>query len=160
MKGIAMDEDEHAIFDAARDIPDNDDDGYVTENEININDVIDGTTQIDLSHAGGEFQHIIEEEILKKTSYVYSFFINLLIHLPDRHHRVDPRTRRNCIDPRNEGFKRQMVGIMDAYITWQDDKGLDGLPSPVPLDLHQGTLPIRVVDVFCKFYFVVLIMLS
>ena len=55
-----------------------------------------------------------------------------------------------------------MVGIVDAYITWQDDigeKGLDGLPSPVPLDLHQGTLPIRVVDVFCKFYFVVLIML-
>ena len=90
MNGIAIDEDEHAIFNAARDIPNNDNDGYVTENEININDVINGTTQIDLSHAGGQFQHIIEEEILKKTSYMYSFFINLLIHLPDRHRRVDP----------------------------------------------------------------------
>lgn len=80
MKGIAMDEDERAAFDAARDIPEeeNHDDGYVTENEININDVLDGTAQIDLSHAGGEFQDIIAEELHKKTSYVYSLLINYL----------------------------------------------------------------------------------
>ena len=42
---------------------------------------------------------------------------------------------------------------MDAYITWQDDiggDGLDGVPSSVPLDLRQGVFPIQVVDVFSK----------
>ena len=149
-----MDEDERAAFDAARDIPEDDNDGYITENEMNIEDVLDGTTPIDLSHAGGEFQHIIEEELDKKNSYVYSLINNLLIHLPDRRRRVDPRTRRNRVDLRNEGFKRQMVGIVDAYITWQDDigeNGLDGVPSSVPLDLRQGTFPIQAVDVFCEF---------
>jgi hypothetical protein len=63
-----MDEDERTAFEAARDRPEDDDDGYVTENEININDVLDGTTRIDLSHAGGEFQDIIDEELHKKTS--------------------------------------------------------------------------------------------
>ena len=50
-----------------------------------------------------------------------------------------------------------MIGIVDAYISWQDDigeKGLDGVPSPVPLELRQGFLRIQVVDVFCKYYFV------
>jgi hypothetical protein len=72
MKGIAMDEDERIAYDAARDIPEDNNDGYITENEMNINDVLNGTTRIDFSHAGGEFQHIIEEELQKKTSYVYS----------------------------------------------------------------------------------------
>jgi hypothetical protein len=74
-KGIAMDEDERAAFEAARDMPEDDNDGYVTENEINFNDVLDGTTLIDLSHAGGEFQDIIDEELFKKTSYVYFLLI-------------------------------------------------------------------------------------
>jgi hypothetical protein len=55
-----------------------------------------------------------------------------------------------------------MVGIVDAYITWQHDireNGLDGVPMPVPLDLRQGILRIQVVDVFCKFPFVLLLVL-
>jgi hypothetical protein len=67
-----MDEDQRAIYDAARDIPEVPNDGYVTDNEMDINDVLDGTTRIDLSHAGGEFQHILEEELRQKTSYVCS----------------------------------------------------------------------------------------
>lgn len=70
MKGLGMDVDERAAYDAARDIAENEDDGYVTDNEMDINDVLDGTTRMDFSHAGGEFQHIIEEELLQKTSYV------------------------------------------------------------------------------------------
>jgi len=45
---------------------------YVTENKININDVLDGVTQLDFSHAGGEFQHIMEEELHKQTWYIFS----------------------------------------------------------------------------------------
>jgi hypothetical protein len=74
-KVIAMDEEERAIYYAARDIPEDENDGYVTDNEMNINDVLDGTTRMDFSHAGGEFHHIIEEELHQKTSYVYSYLM-------------------------------------------------------------------------------------
>jgi hypothetical protein len=56
-----------------------------------------------------------------------------------------------------------MVGIVDAYITWQDDigeDGLDGVPSSVPPDLHQGILPIQVVDVFSKVFPILLLVLA
>ena len=58
-----MSEDQRAIYDAARDIPENEDDGYVTDHEMDINDVLDGRTRLDFSHAGGEFQHIMEEKL-------------------------------------------------------------------------------------------------
>ena len=72
MKGIAMDEDEHANYNGAWDIFEDKDDGYVTKNEIDINDVLDGVTQLDFSHAGREFQHIMEEELHKQTQYIFS----------------------------------------------------------------------------------------
>jgi hypothetical protein len=81
MKGIAMDEDERATYDAARDIPEDVNDGYVTENEMDINDVLDGKTRMDFSHAGGEFQHILEEELLQKASYVYSLLLMIFLFI-------------------------------------------------------------------------------
>ena len=65
---IGMDEDEHAAYNAARDIPEDENDGFVTEDEMDFNDVLDGTTRMDFSHAGGEFQHILEEELKQKAS--------------------------------------------------------------------------------------------
>ena len=73
----------------------------------------------------------------------------------DRHHHVDPQTCQNWTNLWNEGFKWQMVSIVDAYITWQEDiagDGLEGVALPVPPDLCRGTLPIQVVDVFCKVF--------
>jgi hypothetical protein len=55
---IAMNEEERMAYNAARDIPE--DDGYVTEVEpMDINDVLDGKVELNFSHAGGEFQHIV-----------------------------------------------------------------------------------------------------
>jgi len=49
-------------YDAAWNIPE--DDSYVTEGEaMDINDILDGTTELNFSHAGGIFQHIVEEEL-------------------------------------------------------------------------------------------------
>jgi len=76
-----MNEDERAIYDAARDIPEDNDDGYITDNEMDINNVLDGTTQMEFSHAGKEFQHIVEEELHQKASYVYSLYNDLLTYL-------------------------------------------------------------------------------
>jgi hypothetical protein len=66
-----MNEDERMAYDAARDIPE--DDGYVTEDELmDLNDILDGTAELNFSHAGGEFQHIVEEELYQQSSYVSS----------------------------------------------------------------------------------------
>jgi len=51
----AMNEEEWIAYDAAWDIPE--DDGYITDNElIDINHILNGTVQLDVSHAGGKFQ--------------------------------------------------------------------------------------------------------
>lgn len=60
-----MSEDDLAAYNRARqDIPDVVDDGYVTDDEpMDINTVLDGYAELNLSHAGGEFQDIMEEEL-------------------------------------------------------------------------------------------------
>lgn len=55
---------------------------------------------------------------------------------------------------RNEGFKRQFEGIVDAYMSWSyaiEAGGLDVPPPKVEPDLLQGTYKIRVMDVFTTF---------
>jgi hypothetical protein len=71
---------------------------------------------------------------------------------------VDPRTRRNRTNLRNEGFKRQIEGIVDAYIGWQETNGEDGLDAghpSLPAELCQGIYPLNVVDVFCECFLVI-----
>jgi hypothetical protein len=64
IKSVAMNDEQRVTYDAARDIPEDDDGSYVAEHEpMDINNVLDDTAQLDLSHAGGEFQHIMEEEL-------------------------------------------------------------------------------------------------
>ncbi len=64
MWSAAMNEEECVAYNAAQDIPEAEDDGYTTDYEpMDIGDVLDGTVQLDVSHAGGEFQQIIEEEL-------------------------------------------------------------------------------------------------
>lgn len=72
----AMNEEERMAYDAARDIPE--DDGYITEDEpMNIHDVLNGNAELDLSHAGGEFQLILEEELYQQRSYVIFYFYDI-----------------------------------------------------------------------------------
>ena len=60
-----MSEDDLAAYNRAwQDIPEVTDDGYITEDEpMDINTVLDGYAELNLSHAGGEFQDIMEEEL-------------------------------------------------------------------------------------------------
>lgn len=84
INGVAMDDEQRASYKAAWDIPDNDD-GYVTEHEpMDINDVLDGTARLNFSHAGDEFQHVMEEELHQQTRYAHSpvTFCFLLTLLP------------------------------------------------------------------------------
>jgi hypothetical protein len=151
-----MNEEERMAYNAAQDIPD---DGYINENEpMNINDVLDGTAELNLSHAGGEFQLIVEEELYQQHSYVFfSYNVWTFFKFIIRRPRIDPRTRQNRTLLRNEGFKRQFEGIVDAYMLWSKVIGDGGLDSPSPSvepELLQGTYKIRVMDVFGNNVFV------
>ncbi|KAF8237586.1 hypothetical protein L208DRAFT_1246508 [Tricholoma matsutake] len=93
---------------------------------MDINNVLDGTAGLDFSHAGGEFQHIMEEELHQQT----------------RRSRTDPQTHHNHTKLHNEGFKHQLGAIVDAYIVWQEALGeirLEATPPPVQKELLQGT---------------------
>lgn len=79
MKGIAMNEDECTVYNAAQDIPEDWNDGYVIKNKMDINDVLNGMTQMEFSHVGKEFQHIIEEELHKKASYIYYSLLKICL---------------------------------------------------------------------------------
>lgn len=54
-----MDKEERQAFEDARDIPDS---NHNNSNDLlmNIDDILDGSTRMDFSHAGGEFQQILE----------------------------------------------------------------------------------------------------
>lgn len=59
----AMSEEDCITYDLVWDIPE-DNDGYMTDcGPMDINNILDGTTQLNVSHAGGEFQQIMEEEL-------------------------------------------------------------------------------------------------
>lgn len=137
-----MTEGDHLAYDAARDMPE--DNGYVTKEPMDINNVLDGTAGLDFSHAGGEFQHIMEEELNQQTRYVYysTILFAFKIYQPNRRSRTDPQTRHNHTKLHNEGFKHQLGAIVDAYIVWQEALGeirLEATPPPVQKELLQGT---------------------
>jgi hypothetical protein len=64
IKPVAMSEDDLAAYNKERDIPEKEVDGYVTEDDpMDINTIFDGYTDLNVSHAGGEFQDIMEVEL-------------------------------------------------------------------------------------------------
>jgi Txe/YoeB family toxin of Txe-Axe toxin-antitoxin module len=64
---LAMNNEERQNFEKARDIPDRGLDN--DSNLMNIDDILDGSTIMGLSHAGGEFQQILEEDLLTENQY-------------------------------------------------------------------------------------------
>lgn len=54
---------------------------------------------------------------------------------------MDPQTHRNCTHLRNEGFKHQIEGIVDAYICWQETIGEDSPASFTSSRIVPGNLP-------------------
>jgi hypothetical protein len=62
--------------------------------------------------------------------------------------REDPRTRRDRINRRTDGFALQMNDIIDAYIEWSHTQSKLGPTDHCPEESVQGTYKVQVVDVF------------
>ena len=65
------------LYNIACDIPE-DEDGYITDSRLmDINNVLNGNASLDLSHTGGEFQQIMEEESIKSGMYTFPYIIQV-----------------------------------------------------------------------------------
>ncbi|KAG6818274.1 hypothetical protein H0H93_006352 [Arthromyces matolae] len=129
-----LEDKEREVINAIRDMPDyeglnNDGDDFVDPGRI-----LNGTEAIDISHAGGEFQELMEQD------------------LSPRKRREDRRARKHRILQRNEGFRLQSASMVDAYLEWTESLGISGRAIAVPLTPEEvkgtGTYPLRVVDTY------------
>ncbi|KAG6895498.1 hypothetical protein C0992_000998 [Termitomyces sp. T32_za158] len=110
---------------------------YAPPNENDLNAVLDGAATYDLSHAGGEFEHIVED-LIQQTK------------------QKDERTRRDRVQNRIEAFKLQMDGIMNAYLDWAARMGDDAFEAkPISPEgrFVEGAFKLRVMDVFLSIAF-------
>jgi hypothetical protein len=138
---LALDDADRRLLESLKDIPEDhisDSDFEDVDDAGNIHDIdswLDGSEATPLSHAGGEFQQILDEELLKTR-------------------RVDSRTRRNIIELRTAGFNAQMEDMVRAYILWSEALGDGGMGVDIPPSAEgsvEGSYKIYVVDVFSEF---------
>jgi hypothetical protein len=61
-----MDMDERIALEALRDRPEDMDSDPSDNLWINVDQVVDGSTRLNISHAGGEFREMLEEVIQKE----------------------------------------------------------------------------------------------
>ncbi|KAG6809366.1 hypothetical protein H0H92_000527 [Tricholoma furcatifolium] len=113
-------------------------DDYAVESDRlnNVNDILEGQNVLDISHAGGEFQHILQDCLKEEAS---------------QHRTQDPRTRRDRTQRRNDAFSQQMEGIVEAYIHWTyrgGEEGLDQRPTSLLEGEIEGCMGLQIMDIF------------
>ncbi|KAG1721163.1 hypothetical protein EDD22DRAFT_983130 [Suillus occidentalis] len=120
--------------------------GFDGDNDFGTN-VLDGSEPIDISHAGGELQELTQK-------LVGDFWkINTG---KSRNRRMDYRTRRDRTRRHTQAFDNQMSALTDAYMDWHlvhstlDGRGFFSCYSDVQ-DMNEGSIEIKVVDVFYTF---------
>ncbi|KAJ7671816.1 hypothetical protein B0H14DRAFT_3538139 [Mycena olivaceomarginata] len=109
------------------------DGGDFEDQAMDIDDVLRGDVQFDISNAGGEF----EEEVRASMNQAK---------------RTDTRNRKDKVLRRVLGFRGQMKAITSAYVKWgatQDEYGADPLGTPPPAgNTQDGWYCVKVVDLF------------
>ncbi|KAG6807196.1 hypothetical protein H0H92_008450 [Tricholoma furcatifolium] len=99
--------------------------------EHNLDDVL---ASIDISHAGGEFEHLLEE-------------------ISQQRSRKDMWTRQDRTENRTRTFQPQMKGIVDSYISWTARMGDGALcekpaPSQSCASAGHASIPVQVMDTY------------
>ncbi|RDB14995.1 hypothetical protein Hypma_016139 [Hypsizygus marmoreus] len=124
-------EEDQQILNAIQDMPEY---SALDAGNICVDDILDGTVPIELSHAGGEFQQLLEDDLQPKGKKC-----------------ADTRTCQNRVLLRNQGFISQMDAMVDAYLNWSEALGVSGEGVAAPLStesITQGTYPVQVIDVY------------
>ncbi|KAJ7727400.1 hypothetical protein B0H16DRAFT_1779478 [Mycena metata] len=88
-----------------RDFDDGEDTMESRDEEIRLEDVLDGRTEMDISHGGGELTDALRREVEEEYRQKHP-------------KRMDFRTRRDRVQRRVEGFQKQMNNMVETYIEW------------------------------------------
>ncbi|KAG6808141.1 hypothetical protein H0H92_005272 [Tricholoma furcatifolium] len=107
----------------------------------NLHDIVNGSAPLNLSHAGGEFEHLLTECLKDELA-------------PIDHKPKDHRTRRDRTETRTQAFQRQMDGITDAYMEWVRKVGDEAMvhgPTPGQKGNVDATITLRVMDMYQTF---------
>ena len=137
-----------------------DDDDHFQSEDITLQDVLDGTIPLGMSHAGGEYDELrkaLESEFSKRCVYVNDTSNNKPLNQNIRHtrHRVDHRTRRERVLKREIAFKIQIDAIADAFMSWNFEHQTRShwVPPPASTDSDSeaaATVHVTIIDIFCK----------
>ncbi|KAG6826205.1 hypothetical protein H0H92_000724 [Tricholoma furcatifolium] len=103
--------------------------------------VLDGTASFDVSHAGGEFEHVLAECLNKEVA-------------DRRRRRKDERTRRDRTENRTRAFQEQLEGMTDAYLQWARFNGVNAwgsAPASSQQGFEKGAMVVRVMDVYATY---------
>ncbi|PBK91250.1 hypothetical protein ARMGADRAFT_1107157 [Armillaria gallica] len=98
---------------------------WVDDNDTMLDDALQGQTQIEVSHAGSEFSHLLNN-ILSRLSKEKSCYKNA-------------HPRRDCEELSNDLFAKQIVDLRNAYMQWSSTRGKDGLDN-VDVEEPEGIL--------------------
>ncbi|KAG6887585.1 hypothetical protein C0992_011686 [Termitomyces sp. T32_za158] len=99
---ISKDAERQHVLNEIRDIPDSCHDHDNNGDWVDANAVINGRAEINLSHAGGEFQELLEEELQ-----------------PQKKQREN-HAHQDAIVCRNLGFATQLNAMVNAYLKWSE----------------------------------------
>ncbi|EIW82713.1 hypothetical protein CONPUDRAFT_163795 [Coniophora puteana RWD-64-598 SS2] len=139
-----MPADQKAALEKLSDQPlDQEQEGIVNNSDewVDFGGIVDGSEEISVSHAGGEFQELARQ-----------FYEDLRKSVSDRAgKRVDYRTRRDRGLRRDQTFLRQLPAMVDAYLEWsyRRDRSGRGSDTPVGEKAEESVgVQMRVIDVF------------
>jgi hypothetical protein len=137
---------EQTAFHEMRELPKQQD----SDDWIMLDDVLDGSIPLDISHEGGELDGLGDD--FQKTCASPLYYVHMSDFFSLRNiHRVDHRTRRDRTEKRNEAFNKQMPAIIDAYMDWSLQYADRDNPLPDPeLSPDDGAWPVRVIDLFSE----------
>ncbi|KAJ7718379.1 hypothetical protein B0H14DRAFT_2643352 [Mycena olivaceomarginata] len=132
---LALSATQQQTLDALRNYNNEQDLDFDEDNEIRIEDVLDGTVAAEISHGGQELldaARAIEEEREEETR--------------NKHPKCkDWRTRRDRVERHVYAFASQMEDLVDMYIHWITE---NEPPPPVEGEPGRGECVVQVVDIF------------
>lgn len=118
---------------------------------VNVQDILDGSTRLDMSHAGGEFIAVLRDELeeeLSQAKYVWDTEeLHNTHHKFRRKSRPDYRVRDDRTQNLVNGWKVQMDRLVPAYMAWcaEADLGVS-LQEKAPTMVEE--IKIHVVDLY------------
>ncbi|KAJ7260012.1 hypothetical protein B0H12DRAFT_1231951 [Mycena haematopus] len=136
-EALTMPPDVQKELDRLRDLPDDETAEWEDDDNIALEDVLDGTVPITISHGGGEIADM-ERELSEE------------LHGKKKRKRKDTRNRWDVLQRRVNGFRAQMEAMVDAFtkFTVAQEGCMDHGPPPVPPEMIEQEFSVMVIDIF------------